>query len=291
MKILLIGNLGQVGKEITELADAKNYQVVGFDLNNLDITKREQVFAAVEQNQDCNVLINAAAYTAVDKAEDEPEIAYAVNRDGVENLASACRKFNMPLLHISTDYVFSGDKKTAYSEEDIPAPLSVYGESKLAGEQVLAATWEKHIVLRISWVFGRHGGNFVKTILKLAQERERLKIVNDQYGCPTPAADAARVLLAMAKKIVEGNGQWGIYNYCGKPATNWYEFAKKIIEFGKSKYQFKLNSLQAITTAEYPTKAVRPMNSELLVQKIIQDYGIERREWLGYLEKMIENLN
>jgi dTDP-4-dehydrorhamnose reductase len=291
MKILLIGNLGQVGREITELAAAKNFLVAGFDLNTLDITRRDQVFAVVNQHSDCDVLINAAAYTAVDKAEDEPGIAYAVNCDGVENLALACSEYNIPLLHISTDYVFSGDKKMAYTENSMPDPVSFYGKSKLAGEQILASAWHKHIILRTSWVFSKHGGNFVKTILKLAQEREELKIVGDQHGCPTPAADVARVLLEMAQKITAGAENFGIYNYCGLPATNWHEFAKQIIELGKSKYQFKLKKLQKITTPEYPTKAVRPLNSELEVQKIIQDYGIQRHEWLGYLQEVIENLN
>lgn len=290
MKILLIGNLGQVGREITELAAAKNYTVVGFDLNNLDITKRDQVYATVKQHKDCDALINAAAYTAVDKAEDEPEQAYAINSDGVENLALACREVNMPLLHISTDYVFSGNKKTAYEETDHPDPLSIYGKSKLAGEQILAKTWPRHVTLRISWVFGKYGNNFVKTILKLAKERENLSIVGDQTGCPTAAADVARVLLEIAEQLTQGSEKYGIYHYCEAPVTTWFGFTKQIIELGKNKYAFQLKTLKQITTAEYPTKAHRPANSELAVQKIKQDYGIERRPWVDYLKEIIAAL-
>jgi dTDP-4-dehydrorhamnose reductase len=291
MKLLLIGDQGQVGREITELAAEKKYQAIGFDVNNLDITNQDQVFEAIKQHKACDVLINAAAYTAVDKAEDEAEKAYAVNRDGVANLAQACCEFTIPLLHISTDYVFSGEKETAaYTEEDQPNPLSVYGKSKLAGEEVLSTILPQHIILRISWVFGKYGHNFVKTILKLADEREILSIVGDQRGCPTPAADVARVLLAMALQITQGHKNFGVYHYCGQPVTTWFEFAKRIIEFGKTKHQFKLKDLRKITTAEYPTKAVRPKNSELAVQKIIRDYGVERRGWADYLKSLIKNI-
>ncbi len=290
MKLLLFGNKGQVGREIEELAQTKSIKFFGFDIDTLDITNQEAVKAVFAKYTDVDVVINAAAYTAVDKAEDEPEQAYVVNCDAVKNLAVACREYNIPLLHISTDYVFSGKTNKPYKEDDPTEPLGIYGKSKLAGDQTLINTWEKHVIIRISWVFGRYGNNFVKTILRLAQERESLNIVSDQYGCPTPAADIARVLLEIAKQIYNGNEKCGIYHYCGEPATTWYEFATKIIELGHNKFNFKLKHLNKITTAEFPTKVVRPQNSELEVKKIIQDYNIERHPWVDYLTQVIAEI-
>lgn len=287
MKIILFGNKGQVGREIEELAIAKNVTVIGYDIDNIDITNLDQLFLKFAENNAADIVINAAAYTAVDKAEDEPEKAFAVNATGVKNLAIICKKYNLPLLHISTDYVFSGEKVFAYDEFDKANPLGVYGKSKLAGDEMLQQTWEKHVILRVSWVFGKYGNNFVKTILRLAKERESLNIVDDQYGCPTPASDIARVLLEMAIQIKNGNQKWGIYNYCGSPVTTWYDFAVKIIELAREKELLKLRELNKITTAEYPTKAVRPKNSELLVKKITEDYNIVQHEWVNYLREII----
>jgi dTDP-4-dehydrorhamnose reductase len=287
MKILLIGNKGQVGAEIFDLALTKKYQIVGYDIDTLDIVDNDQVSAIVKKHLDVDVVINAAAYTTVDKAEEEVELAYAVNRDGVANLAQTCCKYGLPLLHISTDYVFSGESERAYSEEDAANPLSVYGGSKLAGDQILQQTWAKHIILRVSGVFGKYGNNFVKTILRLAEDRETLNIVDDQFCCPTAAADIARVLLIIAEHVVQGKAKWGIYNYCNSPVTTWYGFAQKIIELGGKKHQLKLKNLNKITTEQYPVKAKRPRNSALKVEKICRDYEVKRREWLPYLEEMI----
>ena len=289
MQILLIGNKGQVGRELQELAAEKNIVIHGYDIAELDITVPDAVSKIVATHSTVDAIINAAAYTAVDKAEDESELAYAVNRDGVENLALAAKAYNIPLIHISTDYVFSGDSSTAYLEDAKPAPLGVYGASKLAGEQILQSTWEKHVIVRISWVFGKYGSNFVKTILRLAQERETLGIVGDQYGCPTPAADIARVLLEIAVKVHEGAEKWGTYHYCGKPAVSWYEFAEAIIAGASKKNNLKIQNLNEITSDEYPTRAKRPVNSELLVSKICRDYGIVQREWQSYLQEVIDN--
>lgn len=287
MKLLLFGNKGQVGREIEELAQTNNIEVLGFDIDILDITNQAAVKEVFAKYVDVDIVINAAAYTAVDKAEDEPGQAYAVNCDAVKYLAESCREYDIPLLHISTDYVFSGDANKPYKEDDQTEPLGVYGKTKLAGDQVLANTWEKHVIVRVSWVFGRYGNNFVKTILRLAQERETLGIVGDQCGCPTPAADIARVLLEIAQQIYNGNEKYGTYHYCGSPATTWYDFATKIIELGHNKFDFKLKHLNKITTAEFPTKAARPKNSELKVAKIIQDYKIDRHKWVDYLKQVI----
>ena len=287
--ILLFGNKGQVGQDLQELFLAQGFIVYGFDVADCDVTDLQQLTTCFAENaHEVSVVINATAYTAVDKAEDEIALAYAVNRDAVKNLAVLCKQYNLPLLHISTDYVFDGEKNAPYNEQDAASPLGIYGKSKLAGEEVLAQNWHKYIILRISWVFGKHGGNFVKTILRLAKEREVLNVVGDQYGCPTPAADVARVLLAMTAEIIAGKEHWGIYHYCGKPATDWYEFAQIIIKLAKECTDLKLQQLNKIATIEYPTKAQRPRNSELSVNKIVVDYGISQHEWLEYLREVVD---
>lgn len=290
LKILLFGNKGQIGREIEELATTKGVMVYGFDIDSLDITDFNQIADCFSKYKDVDVVINAAAYTAVDKAEDESAQAYAVNCDAVKNLAIMCCKHDIPLLHISTDYVFSGRKHEPYSEQDVTSPLGVYGKSKLAGEEILDNTWEKHVILRVSWVFGKYGNNFVKTILRLAKEHEELQVVGDQHGCPTAAADVARVLLEVTMRIKSGIAHWGIYNYCNDPVITWYEFAKKIFELGREKHAIKLKRLRKITTEEYPTKALRPKNSELLVNKIVADYNVVRHGWLGYLQNVINTV-
>ncbi|EKE00576.1 MAG: hypothetical protein ACD_21C00325G0003 [uncultured bacterium] len=290
MNILLFGNKGQVGQEIEQLAKTKNIKTTGFDIDSVDITNIDQVESVFKQNPDANLVINSAAYTNVDRAEDEPEKSYQVNCTGAQNLATLCRQYNLPLLHLSTDYVFSGEKISPYTEIDTTGPLGVYGKSKLAGDQAIENTWQKHVILRVSWVFGQYGNNFVKTILRLAQERDVLNIVGDQFGCPTAAADIARVLLEIAEKISLGQEKWGVYNYCNSPATTWYEFALKIIELGRNKFPLKAKQINKITTAEFPTKAKRPKNSELLVEKINQDYGISRKGWAVYLAEAISNI-
>lgn len=299
MKILLLGNKGQVGHEIEELATAQSIEVIGYDIDSLDITNAAQVnaiFAAQVKSRhiakhDGYIAINAAAYTAVDKAEDERVITYAVNCYGVKNLARACKQYDIPFLHISTDYVFDGNSTQPYAEDAITSPLGVYGVSKLAGEMTLEETWGKHIILRVGWVFGKYGSNFVKTILRVAQARDSLNVVGDQRGCPTAARDIARVLLELAAKINDGKRAWGIYHYCGAPVTTWYDFAKKIVELGREqdalRATLRVKDINKITTAEYPTKARRPLNSELVVKKITRDYGVARQGWLEYLEKVV----
>ena len=284
MRILLLGAKGQVGSEIVDLARERQIALEPFDYDTLDITDRSQIEQIFTRCSDVDVVINAAAYTAVDKAESEKDKAFAVNATAMKYLAEACRAKDWPLLHLSTDYVFDGESMRAYHEDDQPNPRSIYGESKLAGEKLLRETWEKHVIIRISWVFGQYGNNFVKTMLRLASEKEELNIVGDQYGCPTAAKDIASVLLTIAKHIHQGNAYFGTYHYCNHPATTWYDFAVKIIELAKKYRSLKVKTIRKITTAEYPTPAMRPKNSELLVKKITDDYGVCQAEWLPFLE-------
>lgn len=290
MRVLITGANGQVGKELLALVP-EGFQAVGYGSEQLDITKHEQVFAVVKDINPA-LIINAAAYTAVDKAESDTEQAYKVNCDGVRNLALAAAGTGIPVFHISTDYVFAGNKAQPYTEEDLTLPTGVYGASKLAGEQALAAECAQYVILRTSWVFGQHGNNFVKTMLRLAQEREQLGIVADQHGSPTSAASIASALWQLAQQYrAKGGLQWGIYHYSGAPACTWHDFAQEIFRqaYAKGKLQ-RIPVLQAITTLDYPTPAKRPANSVLECKKLKQLYEISSSDWRDDLGQVIEQL-
>ncbi|NRB37888.1 MAG: dTDP-4-dehydrorhamnose reductase [Pseudomonadales bacterium] len=260
-KILITGAGGQVGRELVDLCEEKQLNYVAYTSSELDITDEKKVFSEIIK-QAPSAVINAAAYTAVDKAEIEQEKAYAVNRDGALFLAKACKTADALLLHISTDYVFDGEKKEPYTVDDIPNPTSVYGASKLAGERAIQETWEKHCIIRVSWVFGQYGNNFVKTMLRLAEERDELSIVSDQFGAPTPADEIARVILKVAFK---DKLEYGIEHIESTPGVTWYEFAQRI--FSESvKIGFLNNSplLTKINSDQFPTPVKRPANSKLL---------------------------
>ena len=289
MNILLFGAKGQVGQEIGIRWQGSGLRIFGYDVDDVDIVDKKAVASVFAKHNEIDIVINAAAYTAVDKAEEEKDLAFSVNRDGVKNIAECCKNRHLPMLHISTDYVFDGTKEGAYTEDDKPNPLGVYGASKLAGDEALQSILPEHVILRVSWVFGQYGNNFVKTILRLASERDTLGIVGDQRGCPTPAADIARVLLEIAERISNGDAKWGLYNYCGSPLTTWCDFTADIVKTGRAQgKKFAIKTLNRITTADYPLPATRPANSELKIEKIIRDYGITRHEWQQYLEKMID---
>lgn len=227
MRMIVTGAQGQVGWELNRRAMALGHAVLAWSQVELDITDTVAVDRALDASS-ADVVINAAAYTAVDKAEQEPDLAFAVNRDGPAHLATACARLNIPLLHISTDYVYDGRKSSPYVEDDATAPLGVYGASKLAGDEAVRRGLPRHLILRVSWVFGVHGHNFVKTILRLAREREELRIVADQHGSPTFAGDIADTLLELAGRIpeIDAKGAWGTYHYCNEPVTTWYGFTR-----------------------------------------------------------------
>ncbi len=270
MYVLVAGGNGQVGSEFNALA-TDNIHVAALGSAELDVTSPDSINAAIERYSP-NVIINAAAYTAVDKAETEAEIAYKINRDGVANLAAACKKQDIPLIHISTDYVFDGKSKEPYSEEDISNPQGVYGASKLAGELALKECWEKHIIVRVSWVFGQYGNNFVKTMLRLAEDRDELSVVADQWGAPTAARSIAENLLKCAERCNSGESEkgeksvtWGVYHLPSSPFTNWHGFAESIFaKAAKAGYLTKAPRVKPIASSEYPTPASRPENSRLI---------------------------
>jgi len=265
----------------------RGWQVMAVDRDDLDITDADAVSATVRSYAP-GVAINAAAYTAVDKAEAEPDMAYAVNRDGPANLAAACAKLDIPLVHYSTDYVFDGSKAGAYSEEDPVAPLGVYGASKLAGEQAVRSVCAKYLILRTSWVFSAVGHNFVRTMLRLGSEREQLRVVADQYGKPTAAAELARLTCEI---LTKAEGRWGIYHLAQSPVTSWHGFAEVIFaEARRQGVDLKVTEVQAITTAEYPTPAKRPANSALNCERLEATFSVSIRPWQESLAEVIREL-
>lgn len=258
-----MGAAGQVGHEIVRQARAR-HEVTPLDRHQLDITRGDLVHEAIQRLQP-GVVFNGAAYTAVDRAESEPERAYAVNRDGAAHLAEACEALAIPLIHLSTDYVFDGEKSTAYVETDTPNPLNVYGASKLAGEQMALHRCSRTWVFRLSWVFGPQGNNFVKTMLRLAAEREELRVVNDQFGAPMPAVEIARVLIEQAEAWQAGTSlPWGIHHFTSEPGCTWFHFAGEIFRQAVERGLLeKVPRLVPIPSSDYPTPARRPRNSRL----------------------------
>ncbi|WP_119328665.1 dTDP-4-dehydrorhamnose reductase [Cysteiniphilum halobium] len=282
MHILIIGKNGQVGYELVEACKACNISFDATARDELDLTDLEGIRRFFAKHHNYDFVINAAAYTQVDKAEDEPELADLVNHQAVGVVAKICQQYGIPLLHISTDYVFDGQKKALYNELDVTNPSGVYGVSKLKGEQQVQKL-EKYLILRVSWVFGRHGHNFVKTIARLSKEREELAVIADQYGAPTAARDIARVIL----DVVQSQKQcWGVYHYCGYPVTTWQQLASGVLPFVDGK---RVLTIDAIETKDYPLKAKRPQNSGLNVSKIVKDYGIKQHSWLDYIQETVES--
>ncbi|GAB0056207.1 dTDP-4-dehydrorhamnose reductase [Candidatus Magnetaquicoccaceae bacterium FCR-1] len=279
MKLLITGAQGQVGQEIVALAAQRNLHPIPLGRNDLDITDPQAVRAALEAHRP-DLAINAAAYTAVDLAESQPDAAFAVNRDGARHLASACAAMRLPLIHLSTDYIFDGRQSTPYRETDPPAPLGLYGVSKWEGEEAIRALLPHHLIIRVSWVFGLHGKNFVKTILRLARERESLAVVDDQTGGPTAADDIARMLLEVAGNALQpGFSDWGTYHYQGAPAVTWHAFARFIVATAGERITLPVREIRPIPTEEFPTPAQRPANSRLDCQRIHDRLGIAMPDW------------
>ncbi|PNH97376.1 dTDP-4-dehydrorhamnose reductase [Vibrio diazotrophicus] len=286
MRVLITGCNGQVGRCLTERLKSKA-EILALDYEGLDITDQAAVFSVVSDFLP-DYIINAAAHTAVDRAEQEVELSNAINRDGPKYLAQAAESCGAVMLHISTDYVFDGEGEKPYIESDQTAPQGVYGQTKLAGEQAVADECSKHLILRTAWVFGEHGNNFVKTMLRLAQTRDELNIVGDQFGGPTYAGDIADALLAMVGYIEQGQQPaWGVYHFAGMPYASWYEFAAKIFQLAETKGVLaKQPKITSIPTAAYPTPAKRPANSRLDCSKIENQFGIKPSDWNVALENI-----
>lgn len=288
MRVLLTGCNGQVGYCLAKLlSNRTDVTLLALDRNDLDITNPIAVKASIEEFQP-NIVINAAAYTAVDKAEEEIDLVYAINCLGPKFLAEASKEVGAAILHISTDYVFEGDKNGEYLETDATNPQGIYGASKLAGEIAVAKACDKHIILRTAWVFGEHGSNFVKTMLRLGATRNELSIVGDQFGGPTYAGDIANTLIEIANKITGGKKvEYGIYHYSGLPHVSWYEFADAIFDSAITQSVLtKKPKLTCIATEQYPTPAKRPSNSRLNTKKISDAYSVAASNWKVALENI-----
>jgi len=289
MKILIAGKNGQVGSCLVDQLDVMpDVTLLALGRDQFDITDATQVNKVVAEFNP-NIIINAAAYTAVDKAEQESELAHTINRDGPHNLAVAASKIDATIIHISTDYVFNGDSAESYTESDMTAPQGEYGRSKLAGEQAVAKACSKHIILRTAWVFCEHGNNFVKTLLRLAKTRDSLDVVADQFGGPTYAGDIAKAIVTISKQIIDGKQAYGIYHYSGFPHVSWHTLAEKVfdiaLELGVLKQSIQVNP---ITTKDYPTPAKRPANSRLNCHKIDSEFGIHHSDWRAALLRIQE---
>jgi len=276
MHILITGAQGQLGHDVVAECLCRGWQTTGVDRQDFDLTDHiaTQAFLA-RANPD--VIIHCAAYTAVNKAESEPEQAFAVNEIGTRNIAEYCAAQGIWLIYVSTDYVFDGSGKKPWEVSDSPAPLNVYGKSKLAGEQVAQALCNKHMIVRTSWVFGPHGNNFVKTMLRLGAERESMNVVSDQTGSPTYTVDLARLLCAMAARPVAG-----IYHAANAGECTWAEFAAKI--FALAKLECKVN---AIPSSDYPTAAKRPLNSRLSPKSLLDAGYVPLPPWEFALAQML----
>ena len=286
--VMLVGADGQLGWEVARRAFVASMSCHACDVTELDITQRDAVLRAVERLAPA-VVVNAAAYTAVDKAESDPEAAFAVNRDGARHLAEACAAANVPLIHISTDYVFDGDKQTSYLESDPAVPLGVYGQSKLAGEEAVRQACPRHVILRTSWLYGVHGANFVKTMLRLGREREKLRVVDDQHGSPTFAGDLADAVLTLAGRVRSGDwpdGGFGTFHCAGQGATTWCGFAREIFAAAAPTLG-RQPEIEAISTDNYPTAARRPLHSVLDCGLIARVHGIALRPWRPALAEAV----
>ena len=287
MKLLIIGKDGQLSTELARQALDRE-AIAGFTqlgLDQVDLTRPETGGAAI-RNHEADVVINATAYTAVDKAEEDWKLAYQINAEGPKLMAEAAAQKGVPFLHVSTDYVFDGTGDARWQESDATGPLGVYGASKLAGEEAVVAAGGAHAILRTSWVFSAFGNNFVKTMLRLGQERDALRIVNDQVGGPTAASDIAAALLDMAAAYVNDTPESGVFHYAGSPDASWADFATEI--FAQSRLSVDVTG---IPTTDYPTPATRPLNSRLDCRKIARVFGIDTPDWRKSLSDVLKELN
>ena len=295
-KILLTGVNGQVGHALK--SRLFNVEVVALTREQLDLTKTHDIKRVIREVKP-DLIINPAAYTAVDKAESEPDLAFAINATAVQILAEEAARLNAALIHFSTDYVYDGTKNSAYIESDAINPVSVYGKSKLAGEDAIRAVGLPHLILRTSWVYGAYGKNFLKTILRLAAERDALRIVGDQFGAPTSSDSIAEAVLQLINTWqINQQNQSGIYHFTNAGQTSWHGFSCEIMnqynhliaDKNWPALKAEVENVLAITTADYPTPAARPANSRLNNSKLKQVFDVELPSWQQGLQQVMQTL-
>lgn len=292
MRVVVTGKRGQVVTALIERGPAASVEVVALGRPELDLAEPGDVRALFAEARP-DVIVSAAAYTSVDKAETEPDLAFAINGVGAGVVADAVAALDIPLIHISTDYIFDGAKRSAWIESDPVAPLGVYGASKLAGEQAVLASGARAVILRVAWVYAPFGANFAKTMLRLSETRDRLGVVADQIGAPTSAFDIADGILAAAKRLAAPDADAsleGIFHMgAGGPDASWADFAEAIFD-GAAARGGKRPAVDRISTADYPTPAKRPAQSRLQSSKLASAYGIALPDWRESLEIMLDRL-
>ncbi len=291
MRIMIIGGNGQLGWEMARQGRGQADTVVfPLDLPEIDITDTAHIDGHLSDIQP-HVVVNCAAYTDVDRAESQVDAAYRVNRDGAANIARACRQHRLPLIHISTDFVFDGAKRTPYVESDPVNPQSVYGQSKAAGDDAVRAHLKQHIIIRTAWLYGAHGRNFVKTMIRLGQDKPELNVVADQHGCPTAAADLAQAMLQICQALPTADDRvWGTYHYCGQGQASWYDLAVAAHDLAKAHGVKIVAHTRPITTAQYPTPAQRPAYSVMDCTRIRQTFAVSIHPWQDSLRRTIGRL-
>ena len=289
MLVLMLGANGQLGKCFADNFRLSDYRVIYKTHDDLDITD----FSLVERTiRDLNpdVIINACAYTQVDKAEQEKDLAALVNHYAVKNIAKVCGSTGCTFIHFSTDYVFDGELDRPYVEQDSPNPQGVYGLSKLAGEIAIQRTDCRFLIIRTAWVFSEYGSNFFKTMLRLGAERDSLSIVGDQIGCPTYAQDIASLVVGLLPQIESDNVAIGVYHFCGDTPCSWYQFAKEIFSQAKSFGYQTPKQIKSIVTKDYPTPAARPLYSVLDCAKIQSTFEIKKSNWRHGISRALTSL-
>ncbi len=290
MTIAVIGSKGQLGHELTALAASRGVTAAAVDLPEVDITNPASARAFLNSVRPL-VVVNAAAYTNVDGAESHQDAAFAVNSRGPEILAKICADLNIPLIHISTDYVFDGTKKTPYRESDPVHPLGIYGLSKEEGERKVRSILEAHLIIRTAWLYSPFGKNFVKTMLGLGKEREEVRVVADQYGSPTSAADLAGAILKIITAFFqEKSPRWGTYHFTGKGVTTWHGFAETVFEMARNHVPLKVKKVRPVPTEAYPTPVKRPKYSVLDCSSIRRHWGISTRPWQDSLQETLHRI-
>jgi dTDP-4-dehydrorhamnose reductase len=286
--ILVFGARGQVGRELVTLAGARRIPVVGLSRTEANTTDEAAVRAALDVHRPVAV-VNVAGYTAVDRAEREPDAAAAANATGPAILAAACNDASVPLIHLSTAYVFDGAKKGAYVENDRVAPLGVHGRTKAEGEAKIREAAKRHVILRTSWIYSVYGRNFLKTVVRLAAERDELKMVSDQYGCPTATIDLAEAILVVVRRFAEKPNTSGTFHFAGSGRTSWLGFAEEIVK-RQAFFTGRAPKMIPIPAAEYPSAAKRPANCELDSSKFHSTFGFRARPWQERTSEVVAQL-
>ena len=278
MKVLVTGVNGQLGYDVVKELKKRKHQAVGVDRERMDLTSTEQIKECI-YNVNPEAIIHCAAYTAVDKAEDEEELCRRVNSIATKDIAECAKKLDIPMIYISTDYVFDGTKDGEYTEEDMPNPINVYGKTKYEGEVYVQKLLDKYYIVRISWVFGENGNNFIDTMLRLAKDKDEINVINDQVGSPTYTKNLAPLLVDMIE-----TDKYGIYHATNEGFCSWYEFAKEIFDV------VGINiDVNPISTSQYPTKAMRPMNSKMSKTKLIDNGFKPLRSWKEAVGEYVRN--